>query len=323
MATSPEETACPEAFVDMALSLAERAREIVGRYFRGDFEVEQKPDLSPVTVADRETEAALRSMIAEAYPDHGVLGEEYGAERADADYLWEYGAERADADYLWVLDPIDGTKRFTTGHAQFGTLIALLHRGRPILGVIDMPEMDERWLGAAGRPTTHQDRRGTRAARARACEDLGAATLYTTAPQMFEGADFEAFERLRETVRTPLYGGECYSYGLLASGFNDLVVEADMDPYDYLSHSPRASTTWSSRPTWTPTTTSPTSPWSPAPAASLPIGKAGRWASAPTAVSWRRATPHCTGPPSICSRDRDGAGMNTLSSHLRSWVPRA
>jgi histidinol phosphatase-like enzyme (inositol monophosphatase family) len=223
MATSPEETACPEAFVDLALSLAERAREIVGRYFRGDFEVEQKPDLSPVTVADRETEAALRSMIAEAYPDHGILGE-------------EYGAERADADHLWVLDPIDGTKRFTTGHAQFGTLIALLHRGRPILGVIDMPEMDERWLGAAGRPTTHQDRRGIRASRTRACEDLGAATLYTTAPQMFEGADLEAFERLRVTVRTPLYGGECYSYGLLASGFNDLVVEADMDPYDYLSH---------------------------------------------------------------------------------------
>jgi histidinol phosphatase-like enzyme (inositol monophosphatase family) len=223
MATSPEETPCPEAFVDLAQSLAARAREIVGRYFRGDFEVEQKPDLSPVTVADRETEAALRAMIAEAFPDHGILGE-------------EHGVERADADYLWVLDPIDGTKRFTTGHAQFGTLIALLHQGRPILGVIDMPEMDERWLGAAGRPTSHQDRRGTRTARTRDCSDLEAATLYTTAPQMFEGADLEAFERLRKTVRTPLYGGECYSYGLLASGYNDLVVEADMSPYDYLSH---------------------------------------------------------------------------------------
>ncbi len=223
MTTSPEEPTCPEVFVDLAQSLADRAREIIGHYFRGDFEVEQKPDSSPVTVADRETEAALRSMIAETFPDHGILGE-------------EHGAERTDADHVWVLDPIDGTKRFTTGHAQFGTLIALLHHGRPILGVIDMPQMDERWLGAAGRPTTHRDRRGTRAARTRACTDLNAAALYTTSPQMFVGADFEAFERVRTRVRTPLFGGECYAYGLLASGFNDLVVEADMDPYDYLSH---------------------------------------------------------------------------------------
>ena len=223
MTTSPEDAPCPEAFVDLARRLADRAREIIGHYFRGDFEVEQKPDLSPVTVADRETESAMRSMIAETFPDHGILGE-------------EYGAERTDADYVWVLDPIDGTKRFTTGHAQFGTLIALLHHGRPILGVIDMPQMDERWLGAAGRPTSHQDRRGTRAAMTRPCTDLAAAALYTTSPQMFEGADFEAFERLRMAVRTPLFGGECYSYGLLASGFSDLVIEADMDPYDYLSH---------------------------------------------------------------------------------------
>ena len=213
--TPPEESPCPEAFVDLAQRLADRARVITGRYFRGDFEVEHKPDLSPVTVADRETEAAMRAMIAETFPDHGMLGE-------------EQGAERADADYLWVLDPIDGTKRFATGHVQFGTLIALLHRGRPILGVIDMPQMDERWLGIVGRPTTHRDRHGTRAARTRNCPNLCAATLYTTSPQMFEGADFEAFERLRKAVRTPLYGGECYSYGLLASGFNDLVVEADM-----------------------------------------------------------------------------------------------
>ena len=209
--------------MDLAVKLADRAREITGRYFRGDFEVEQKADLSPVTVADRETEAALRAMIAEAFPEHGILGE-------------EHGAQRTEAEHVWVLDPIDGTKRFTTGHAQFGTLIALLHRGRPILGVIDMPQLDERWLGAAGRPTTHRDRRGSHEARTRPCAELASATLYTTAPQMFEGADYEAFERLRETVKTGLYGGECYAYGLLASGYNDLVIEADMDPYDYLSH---------------------------------------------------------------------------------------
>ena len=223
MTISPDENACPEPFVELAERLADRAREIVARYFRRDFEVEQKADLSPVTVADRETEAAMRAMIAEAFPDHGVLGE-------------EHGIERGDARYLWVLDPIDGTKRFTTGHPQFGTLIALLADGRPILGVIDMPQMGERWLGAAGRPTAHRDRRGSGTARTRACGALGAAALYATSPQMFEGADLAAFERLRKAVRMPLFGGECYAYGLLASGFNDLVVEADMDPYDYLSH---------------------------------------------------------------------------------------
>ena len=225
MTSPPEDDACPVAFVELAERLADRAREITGRYFRSDLRIEQKPDLSPVTVADRETESAMRSMIAETFPDHGILGE-------------EHGGERTDARHLWVVDPIDGTKRFTTGHAQFGTLIALLRDGRPILGVIDMPQLDERWLGVAGRPTRHSDRRGTRTARTRACADLAAATLYTTSPQMFEGADYAAFERLRKAVRTPLFGGECYAYGLLASGFNDLVIEADMDPYDYLSHVP-------------------------------------------------------------------------------------
>jgi len=223
MTALPDDIACPQVFVDLAQSLADRAREIIARYFRNVFEIEQKADQSPVTIADRETESAMRAMIAETFPDHGVLGE-------------EHGIERADARYLWVLDPIDGTKRFTTGHAQFGTLIALLDQGQPILGVIDMPQLDERWLGAAGRPTTHCDRRGDRTVETRACSDLGVASLYTTAPQMFEGADLDAFERLRTAVRTGLYGGECYAYGLLASGFNDLVIEADMDPYDYLSH---------------------------------------------------------------------------------------
>ena len=222
MTRGPDEAPCPEAFVDLAKRLAEQARDITGRYFRQPLDIEDKADTSPVTIADRETEAAMRSLIAEAYPDHGILGE-------------EHRPERAEARFLWVIDPIDGTKRFITGHVQFGTLIALLDRGRPILGVIDMPQLDERWLGAAGRPSVHRDRRGSRSARTRACPDLADATLYCTSPGMFEGADLAAFERLRAAVKTPLFGGECYSYGLLASGFNDLVVEADMDPYDYMA----------------------------------------------------------------------------------------
>lgn len=222
MTRGPDEAPCPEAFVDLAKRLAEQARDITGRYFRHPLDIEDKADTSPVTVADRETEAALRAMIAEAFPEHGVFGE-------------EQAAHLPDARFLWVIDPIDGTKRFITGHVQFGTLIALLDAGRPILGVIDMPQLDERWLGAAGRPSVHHDRRGSRAVRTRACAELAAATLYCTSPGMFEGADLAAFERLRAAVKTPLFGGECYSYGLLASGYNDLVVEADMDPYDYMA----------------------------------------------------------------------------------------
>ncbi len=212
---------CPEAFISLAERLADTARGIVLDYFRQDFRVEHKADDSPVTIADREAEAAMRAAIAAAYPDHGVIGE-------------EHGAERPDAGYVWILDPIDGTKRFVTGHPQFGTLVGLLHRGRPILGMIDMPAMEERWIGADGRPTRHRDRRGEREARVRACAGPGDAALYATTPHMFEGPDLTAFERVRVRAGMTLYGGECYGYGLLASGFADLVIEGDMGVYDYL-----------------------------------------------------------------------------------------
>ncbi len=212
---------CPEAFVTLAERLADAAGEIARGYFRQSIEIERKDDETPVTIADRAAEAAMRALIAESFPDHGVVGE-------------EQAATRPDAEYVWVLDPIDGTKRFISGHVQFGSLIALLRDGAPILGVIDMPAMGERWIGAAGRPTTHRDRAGTREARVRPCPDLAEANLFATSPHMFPGADFEAFERVRKRVKLPLYGSECYAYGLLALGFADLAIEATMGTYDYL-----------------------------------------------------------------------------------------
>ncbi|MFQ6016687.1 MAG: histidinol-phosphatase [Kiloniellaceae bacterium] len=222
MSESAARKTCPETYVRLAERLAVRARETVLPYFRAPLDVERKPDNSPVTAADREVEAALRALIAEACPDHGIIGE-------------EFAAERPEADYIWVLDPIDGTKRFIAGHAQFGTLIALLCAGQPILGVIEMPALEERWIGAAGHPTVHRDRRGTRQARVRPCAEPGEAVLYATSPHMFPGEDFTAFERVRSRVKQPLYGGECYAYGLLASGFVDLVVESTMDVYDFMA----------------------------------------------------------------------------------------
>ena len=207
---------CLEPFIDLAERLADASGAIVRRYFRTTLEVEDKPDKSPVTVADREAEAAIRELIEEAFPDHGIVGE-------------EYGAVRADAKYVWVLDPIDGTKSFITGKPLFGTLIGLLHEGAAVLGVIDQPVLGERWLGARGRPTTLNGR----PVHVRPCGELGRAALYATSPHMFEGADKQAFARVRDAVKLPLYGADCYAYGLLACGFADLVVEASLAAYDY------------------------------------------------------------------------------------------
>ncbi len=208
--------ACLEPFIDLAERLADASGAIVRRYFRTTLEVEDKPDKSPVTVADREAETAIRELIEEAFPDHGIVGE-------------EYGAVRADAKYVWVLDPIDGTKSFITGKPLFGTLIGLLHEGAAVLGLIDQPVLGERWLGARGRPTTLNGR----PVHVRPCGELGRAALYATSPHMFEGADKQAFARVRDAVKLPLYGADCYAYGLLACGFADLVVEASLAAYDY------------------------------------------------------------------------------------------
>ncbi len=233
---------CPEAFLTLAGELAAAARGVAQRHFRQGLAVEDKADESPVTRADREAETAMRDLIGAAFPDHGIHGE-------------EFGVENPEAEFVWVLDPIDGTKRFITGNPLFGSLVALLQGGRPILGLIDMPILEERWLGAAGQATTFTDKTGSREARVRPCNDLQAATLLATSPDLFLGDDAPAFARLREATKLTLYGGDCFNYGLLASGFTDLVVEADLAPYDHLAHAPiiigagGIMTDWQGRPT--------------------------------------------------------------------------
>jgi histidinol phosphatase-like enzyme (inositol monophosphatase family) len=210
---------CPAEFIALAERLADESGKIIRHYFRSRIEVIAKADASPVTIADRETEQALRRMAGLAYPTHGLIGE-------------EFPAERPDAEYAWVFDPIDGTKSFITGRPLFGTLIALLHRGRPILGVIDHPALGERWIGAAGRPTSFQGA----PAQVRPCTALAQAVLSASSPHVFATPDTAAgFERLRSRVGLTIYGGDCYAYGQLASGFQDLVVEAGLGLYDFLA----------------------------------------------------------------------------------------
>jgi len=197
-------------------TLCDAARPIVMGYFRRPLAIEAKDDLSPVTIADRAAEAAMRAMIREAYPEHGIVGEEMG----DLD---------SGAEYVWAIDPIDGTRSFATGKPLFGTLVALLKDGFPVLGVIDMPALDERWVGAGGRSTTFNGAPVS----ARRCPELAQAWLYSTSPHLFSETDFAAFERLRKRALSVSYGADCYAYGLIANGTVDLVVEAGMGIYDF------------------------------------------------------------------------------------------
>ncbi|HEB78929.1 MAG TPA: hypothetical protein ENI79_00440, partial [Rhodospirillales bacterium] len=198
-----------DEFLKLAERLADAARPIAMKYFRSGMAVEHKADKSPVTAADREAESAMRALIEQAFPDHGVIGE-------------EHGAARAGAEYVWVLDPIDGTQSFVTGKPLFGSLVSLTRNGAPILGIIEAPAMNERWTGAEGRPTVFNNN----PVKVRPCPGTAEAWLHATSPQMFEGEDFQAFERLRKTCKHAVYGADCYAYGLLAGGFVDLVCEA-------------------------------------------------------------------------------------------------
>ncbi len=205
-----------DEFLKLAERLADAARPIAMKYFRSGMAVEHKADKSPVTAADREAESAMRALIEQAFPDHGVIGE-------------EHGAARAGAEYVWVLDPIDGTQSFVTGKPLFGSLVSLTRNGAPILGIIEAPAMNERWTGAEGRPTVFNNN----PVKVRPCPGTAEAWLHATSPQMFEGEDFQAFERLRKTCKHAVYGADCYAYGLLAGGFVDLVCEASLKPYDF------------------------------------------------------------------------------------------
>ncbi len=205
--------------------LADAAAAIVLGYFRTAISVDDKADASPVTIADREAEAAMRALIAKERPGDGIIGE-------------EFGRERADAGRVWVLDPIDGTKSFISGRPMFGTLVGLAVDGVPELGVIDCAAVGERWTGARGGQTSHRLRDGTsKIVRTRACASLDKATLYCSSPLMFK-ENFPAFERVRTQAKLPMYGGDCYAYGLVASGFADLDIEAGLGIYDYVAVAP-------------------------------------------------------------------------------------
>jgi histidinol phosphatase-like enzyme (inositol monophosphatase family) len=207
-----------DALIAAACAAADVAGAVIRPFFRAAFVTDQKADRSPVTIADRTAEQAMRAVLAERFPGHGILGE-------------EFGLDRPDAALRWVLDPVDGTRAFITGRPTFGTLIALFHEGQPIVGIIDQPVTGERWIGAHGRRTLFHGPYGGSAG-CRPCPSLSDAELSCTSPEML-GADTPRWERLRCAVRRNYWGGDCYAHGLVALGQIDIIAESDMKVWDW------------------------------------------------------------------------------------------
>lgn len=203
--------------LEFAQSLADASRLVIQPYFRKNVGVIDKADESPVTIADKNAEEKIRSLIEERFPEHGIFGE-------------EHGVKQGDGTHMWVLDPIDGTRSFICGAPWFGTLIAFLRNGVPEVGVLDVPMLDERW-SATLNSTTYN---GT-CAQVRTDIPLNRASLFTTDLDLFDKTQRSAFERLKSRVKCTRYGSDCYAYGLLASGHIDLVVEAGLQPYDAMA----------------------------------------------------------------------------------------
>lgn len=204
--------------ISIAMKLADAAAAAVVPHFRQGLAADKKGDDTPVSLADRAAEEAMRKILREQAPGDGIIGEEFGTENE--------GASRC-----WVLDPIDGTVSFLAGRPIFGTLVALVVEGFPILGIIDQPILKERWVGVSGRPTTFNDQ----PVRTRNCRQLADATLATTGPHYFDDHDGGHFMALaaRTDHRRMMMGGDCYNYGLVASGHVDIVCEAGLKLHDW------------------------------------------------------------------------------------------
>ncbi|MET0250574.1 MAG: inositol monophosphatase family protein [Novosphingobium sp.] len=206
--------------IALALSLADVAGTAIRPHFRSGLASERKGDATPVTLADRAAEEAMRRLLTAEAARDGVIGE-------------EFGETQGSSGRTWVLDPIDGTAGFLAGRPLFGTLIALLIDGWPVLGVIDQPVLGERWVGVAGRPTTLNGHE----VRCRPCRALGDATIATTGPHYFDEHDGEHFMALaaRTDHKRMVMGGDCYNYAMLATGQLDLVCEAGLKLHDWVA----------------------------------------------------------------------------------------
>ncbi len=210
--------------IQFAHNLADEASAISLKYYRSDNGEIEKDDQSPVTLADRQIEEKLRELIADQYPNHGVIGE-------------EYDNTNVNSDYQWIIDPIDGTSSFIIGRPTFGNLIALSYQGKVVLGIINQPINKERWLGVDDQEENSGAWFNDKPINTRKCVNVEDAVISSTSPFFF-GDDWDKFQELTKQAKYQkyggvIYGGDCYSYALLASGFVDIVVEPNLQVYDY------------------------------------------------------------------------------------------
>jgi histidinol phosphatase-like enzyme (inositol monophosphatase family) len=206
-----------DAMTALAVRLVEASAAEIRPRFRQPIATERKVDISPVTEADRAAEQAMRSILKAERPEDGIVGE-------------EYGNTEGTSGLTWVIDPIDGTKAFMTGRATFVTLLALLDGDKPILGVIDQPIAGDRWVGVAGRSTLHNGQ----PVKARATvTEVGDAIFSTTDHGLFPEGDIETYRKVSDACSIRTYGGDGYAYGLLASGWIDVVLESGLKLHDF------------------------------------------------------------------------------------------
>lgn len=198
--------------------LADESGKIIRSYFRSSVIIETKSDQSPVTVADKKAEEKMRELIMKEFPGHGILGE-------------EFGAHNDDAEYKWILDPIDGTKSFISGAVTFGTLIALLKNGEPILGVINQPVLNEFLIG----DNISAELNGS-PVKVRECFTLSAATLLTTDHlNVDQYQNIQKFDELIRKVKLYRQWGDCYGYYLVATGYADVMIDPIMSVWDSMA----------------------------------------------------------------------------------------
>lgn len=203
----------------LANLMADEARLIAKKYFRSGFSVITKSDATPVTVADREIELKLRSLVQEHRPQDGIFGE-------------EFGTTESKSGYTWVFDPIDGTKSFTIGRATFGTLIGLCHEDQPVLGIIDQPILSERWFGQLDKPSLFN----SQPIKTRTCKSLKDAVVGTGSASQIAKGDAGRCDRIEAAVKYMVYQGDCYFYGLLANGWLDACIEDQLGGiYDFIA----------------------------------------------------------------------------------------
>lgn len=205
-------------FADAANHMADASGNLIRADGQKSFHVEKKEDGSPVTSVDQAVETHIREIITSTYPDHGIIGE-------------EHEDVAPNSDFVWVLDPIDGTLPFLAGIPVFGTLIALLHQNRPVLGVIDMPMTGDRWIGCEGLPTTRNDT----LCHTRPCASLADAMMSTSNPDFYDATNVTALEQMRERTNWIVYGGSCMSYAQIATGRIDVGLDVQFDVYDYMA----------------------------------------------------------------------------------------